>query len=192
MFVMQMILTYGGTLWSTTGSEETAPTGGHTCDPFEAYGGKGPGAGRAGLRSGRPAAGLRRNAVSASPGRPPSVSSAGGAIPGRVAGCLSVLAGILCRTEKQVILAAIFGAMVFSALGGCWWPIEIVPETFKSIARLTPSYWAMQVCRVSLFRAVQRSAAIRMPGLARPRRLAWLRRPWSARLRAKASGISAG
>ncbi len=60
-----------------------------------------------------------------------------------VAGCLSVLAGMLCATEKQVILVAIFGAMGLSALGGCWWPIEVVPETFKTIAMATPSYWAM-------------------------------------------------
>jgi ABC-2 type transport system permease protein len=60
-----------------------------------------------------------------------------------VAGCLSVLAGVLCTAEKQVILVAIFGAMVLSALGGCWWPIEIVPESFKTIAMFTPSYWAM-------------------------------------------------
>ncbi len=62
---------------------------------------------------------------------------------GVVAGSLSLLAGTLCQTEKQVILVAIFGAMVLSALGGCWWPIEIVSGTFKSLARLTPSYWAM-------------------------------------------------
>ncbi|HEV2394924.1 MAG TPA: ABC transporter permease [Verrucomicrobiae bacterium] len=58
-------------------------------------------------------------------------------------GSLSIVAGVLCQTEKQVILVAIFGAMVLSALGGCWWPIEIVPDTFKTIATLTPSYWAM-------------------------------------------------
>ena len=59
------------------------------------------------------------------------------------AGGLSILAGTLSQTEKQVILAAILGAMVLSALGGCWWPIEIVPDSFKTIAMLTPSYWAM-------------------------------------------------
>lgn len=60
-----------------------------------------------------------------------------------VAGAISILAGILCKVEKQVVLVAIFGSMILSALGGCWWPIEIVPETFKTIASLTPSYWAM-------------------------------------------------
>jgi ABC-type multidrug transport system permease subunit len=60
-----------------------------------------------------------------------------------VAGALSIVAGTLCQTEKQVILTAIFGSMILAALGGCWWPIEIVPDTFKTIARLTPSFWAM-------------------------------------------------
>ncbi len=59
------------------------------------------------------------------------------------AGCLGILGGIICQTEKQVILLAIFGSMILSALGGCWWPIEIVPDLFKTIAMLTPSYWAM-------------------------------------------------
>jgi ABC-type multidrug transport system permease subunit len=59
------------------------------------------------------------------------------------AGCLSILGGILCQTEKQVVLLAIFGSMILSALGGCWWPIEIVPDLFKTIALLMPSYWAM-------------------------------------------------
>jgi ABC-2 type transport system permease protein len=62
---------------------------------------------------------------------------------GAVAGCLSLLVGVVCVTEKQVNLVAIFGTMGLSALGGCWWPIEIVPESFKTIATFTPSYWAM-------------------------------------------------
>ena len=30
-----------------------------------------------------------------------------------------------------------------SALGGCWWPLEIVPDTFKTLAHLVPAGWAM-------------------------------------------------
>ncbi len=58
-------------------------------------------------------------------------------------GALSILAGTIRQTEKQVLLVAIFGSMILSALGGCWWSIELVPDTFKTVAMLTPSYWAM-------------------------------------------------
>jgi ABC-2 type transport system permease protein len=59
------------------------------------------------------------------------------------AGSLSMLCGVLCQTEKQVLNVSIFFAIVVAALGGCWWPIEIVPEYLKNVATLTPSYWAM-------------------------------------------------
>ena len=110
-----------------------------------------------------------------------------------VAGCLSVLAGLLCRTEKQVILVAIFGAMVLSALGGCWWPIELVPETFKTIAMLTPSYWAMHGLQSVLY--FGRSSEVlffECPVLLGFAALLGLAALWSARLRARGSGISAG
>ena len=59
------------------------------------------------------------------------------------AGCLSVLCGLFCQTEKQVIHVSIFISVVLAALGGCWWPIEIVPRFFKHVAMFLPSYWAM-------------------------------------------------
>lgn len=59
------------------------------------------------------------------------------------AGCLSMLCGVLCQTERQVIHVAIFVAVVLAALGGCWWPIEIVPEFFQRVATFTPSYWGV-------------------------------------------------
>lgn len=59
------------------------------------------------------------------------------------AGSLSALGGMLCKSEKQVVQLAIFASMFLSALGGAWWPIEIVPDLFKAIAHLTPTYWAI-------------------------------------------------
>jgi ABC-2 type transport system permease protein len=59
------------------------------------------------------------------------------------AGCLSLVAGLLCHAEKQVVQVAIFTSMILSAVGGCWWPIEIVPDFFKTIALCTPSYWGV-------------------------------------------------
>jgi ABC-2 type transport system permease protein len=59
------------------------------------------------------------------------------------AGCASILGGVLCQVEKHVVQVAIFASMILSALGGCWWPIEIVPDIFKTIAKITPSYWGL-------------------------------------------------
>jgi ABC-type multidrug transport system permease subunit len=59
------------------------------------------------------------------------------------AGCLSILGGVICRTEKQVSLGAVFGSMFLAALGGCWWPIEIVPDFFQTVAKFTPNYWGI-------------------------------------------------
>jgi len=59
------------------------------------------------------------------------------------AGSLSMLCGILCQTENQVNLVGITLGAGLAAMGGCWWPLEIVPDLFKQIARITPSYWAL-------------------------------------------------
>ena len=144
MFVIQMILTYGGTslVQDRIGGQMrrllAAPV-----HPFEAYAGK---------VLARVALGCAQAFVLLGCGsimfRLPLGDHPLFLVPvvlalATVAGCMSLLAGVLCNAEKQVILVAIFTAMALSALGGCWWPIEIVPETFKTIAMLTPSYWAM-------------------------------------------------
>jgi ABC-type multidrug transport system permease subunit len=108
-----------------------------------------------------------------------------------VAGAISVLAGILCTTEKQVILVGIFGAMALAALGGCWWPIEIVPETFKTIARLTPSYWSMHGLQsVLYFGRAREVLGFECPILLGFAALFALAAFVSARLHAKGSGTA--
>jgi ABC-type multidrug transport system permease subunit len=59
-------------------------------------------------------------------------------------GALGLLSGVLLRTEQQVNGFGILATMVLAALGGCWWPLDVVPQTFKTIALFTPSYWAIQ------------------------------------------------
>jgi ABC-2 type transport system permease protein len=59
------------------------------------------------------------------------------------AGSLSILCGIVFSTEKQVIQIAIICTNILSGLGGCWWPIEVVPDLFKTIAMCTPTYWGL-------------------------------------------------
>jgi ABC-2 type transport system permease protein len=56
---------------------------------------------------------------------------------------LSVFVGSLCTKEDIIIGLSILLANVFAALGGCWWPNEIVPPTVRAVARISPAYWAM-------------------------------------------------
>jgi len=59
-------------------------------------------------------------------------------------GSLGLLLGVLFRTEQQVVGVGILTSNVLGALGGCWWPLEVAPKMFKTIALFTPSYWAIQ------------------------------------------------
>jgi ABC-2 type transport system permease protein len=56
---------------------------------------------------------------------------------------LSVFIGSLCTKEDMIIGLSVLLANIFAALGGCWWPNEIVPPTVRMVARISPAYWAM-------------------------------------------------
>jgi len=58
-------------------------------------------------------------------------------------GAFGVLFGSLFRNPEQVSAISIITTLTMSALGGCWWPIELVPRAFKVIALLLPTGWAM-------------------------------------------------
>lgn len=56
---------------------------------------------------------------------------------------LSVFIGSLCTKEDMIIGSAVLLANVFAGLGGCWWPIEIVPPAVRTAGMVSPAYWAM-------------------------------------------------
>ena len=56
---------------------------------------------------------------------------------------LGMLLGTLARTEGQVIGIGVLSANALGALGGCWWPIEVVPGWMQRLADFLPSGWAM-------------------------------------------------
>jgi ABC-type multidrug transport system permease subunit len=60
-----------------------------------------------------------------------------------VCASFGVLIGATARNPDKIIGLCIMAALLMSALGGCWWPIEIVPDTFKIVAHLVPTGWAM-------------------------------------------------
>jgi ABC-2 type transport system permease protein len=60
-----------------------------------------------------------------------------------VAASLGLLIGFLIKSEDKVVGLGIMIALPIAAIGGCWWPMEIVPEFVRNLAHITPSAWAM-------------------------------------------------
>ncbi len=55
-----------------------------------------------------------------------------------------VLLGSLLRTPRQAAAAGIFTTLLLAALGGCWWPVEILPPWLRTVAMVLPTGQAMQ------------------------------------------------
>jgi len=60
-----------------------------------------------------------------------------------VAASLGVLIGSLIRAEEKVVGVGLLVALPMAALGGCWWPTEVVPAFLKAAALATPTGWAL-------------------------------------------------
>ncbi|MEK7484882.1 MAG: ABC transporter permease [Planctomycetota bacterium] len=56
---------------------------------------------------------------------------------------LSVVIGTLVTNPEKIIGLGVLIGNTMGALGGCWWPMEIVPETLQKIGHLFPTAWAM-------------------------------------------------
>jgi ABC-type multidrug transport system permease subunit len=59
------------------------------------------------------------------------------------AAALALFFGGIFRTTQQADSLAWLIGIVFSALGGCWWPLEVMPDFALVLARFFPTYWAM-------------------------------------------------
>lgn len=62
-----------------------------------------------------------------------------------VAASLGVLIGSLIAGEEKTTGVCVASALVMGALGGCWWPMEIVSDTMQVVGHLTPTAWAMDL-----------------------------------------------
>lgn len=56
---------------------------------------------------------------------------------------LATLLGALVRTPEQASGIGWITGMVMGALGGCWWPSEVMPRWLWTIAHALPTAWAM-------------------------------------------------
>ena len=56
---------------------------------------------------------------------------------------LATLMGSVLRTPEQASSVGWICGMVMAAVGGCWWPSELMPVWMRNVAHLFPTAWAM-------------------------------------------------
>jgi len=61
---------------------------------------------------------------------------------GAVAGIATFLGAVLANPEQASIVGWL-ASMVMAALGGCWWPSEVMPEWLRTMSHVFPTTWAM-------------------------------------------------
>jgi ABC-2 type transport system permease protein len=59
------------------------------------------------------------------------------------AASLGLLFGALFRTADQAGSLGWIAPLILAALGGCWWPLEIVPRWLRMAGHVSPAAWAM-------------------------------------------------
>lgn len=62
---------------------------------------------------------------------------------GWMGSALGVLIGAVSANPDRNLGIAIIVGMMMAALGGCWWPLEIVGDTMHAIGMSLPTGWAM-------------------------------------------------
>lgn len=54
-----------------------------------------------------------------------------------------IMLATLVKTSRSAGSIAVLASLVLAPLGGCWWPLFILPRWFQFIARITPHAWAI-------------------------------------------------
>ena len=60
------------------------------------------------------------------------------------AAAFGLVIACVARTHDSVMPIGAVVAMVMSAIGGCWWPLDFEPPWMRTLARWLPTTWTMQ------------------------------------------------
>jgi ABC-type multidrug transport system permease subunit len=60
-----------------------------------------------------------------------------------VCAALALAWGAVVRRPEQAYVLVLVTSMFLGALGGCWWPLEVVPGWMQTLGHLSPTAWAM-------------------------------------------------
>jgi ABC-2 type transport system permease protein len=64
---------------------------------------------------------------------------------------MSILFGSLIKKIEILIILNILVANTMAALGGCWWPLELVPRGIRNLGFIFPTGWAMDAFHKLIF-----------------------------------------
>jgi ABC-2 type transport system permease protein len=78
---------------------------------------------------------------------------------------LGTMLGAFMRTESQANGASMALGMSLALLGGCWYPLELVPQAARAAAYLLPTAWAMQGLNNLLLRGVGLAGVLPQAGV---------------------------
>ena len=59
-----------------------------------------------------------------------------------VAGIATFLGAVL-KNPEQASAVGWLSSMVMGAMGGCWWPAEVMPRWLRTASHVFPTAWAM-------------------------------------------------
>lgn len=54
----------------------------------------------------------------------------------------AIMLATLVKTQRSAGSIATLASLVLAPLGGCWWPLFILPEWMQALAKITPHGWA--------------------------------------------------
>ena len=60
------------------------------------------------------------------------------------ASALGTTLGTFVKTDGQASGLSVMLGMVMALMGGCWYPLELFPETMQNMVKVLPTTWAMQ------------------------------------------------
>ncbi|MCK4412295.1 MAG: ABC transporter permease [Candidatus Eisenbacteria sp.] len=62
---------------------------------------------------------------------------------GLAASSMALFWGAILRRPEQVTATTLVVALFLGAIGGCWWPLEVVPQWMRTMGHISPAAWAM-------------------------------------------------
>jgi hypothetical protein len=90
---------------------------------------------------------------------PPMLLLPAAAIAFAAAGFALVVAAVAPSRDSVLPIGSV-GAMVMSALGGCWWPLEFEPAWMRAAALSVPTTWTMRAFNDLMIRGLSPQAAL--------------------------------